>query len=226
MNRLKNIGLLLAALAMGVLGSGITTIVRADETTIYACTNPGNGTFYRVTQNQACGPNQERMSWNIEGPAGPIGPAGPAGPAGPQGPQGPIGQTGPQGPAGPAGAQGAQGPQGPAGLAGAQGAQGPQGATGPAGAAGATNVTIRSTFFGFGLGNSGVKEMPCLPDEKVTGGGFASSTAGSTDVIQSYPSTTIVDGNGNTVQGWIVRANLVFPYVNGGYGIYAICAAP
>lgn len=56
---------MLAALAMGVLGSSLTAFVRADETTIYACTNPGNGTFYRVAETQACGPNQQRLSWNI-----------------------------------------------------------------------------------------------------------------------------------------------------------------
>jgi hypothetical protein len=37
MNRLKNVLLLLAALAMGILGSSLTAVVMADgETTIYA----------------------------------------------------------------------------------------------------------------------------------------------------------------------------------------------
>jgi Pentapeptide repeats (8 copies) len=83
MNRLKNIAILLAALAMGILGSSLTSIVKADETTINACVNSGNGTFYKVAANTACGPNQDRLTWNITGPQGPAGPAGPTGPAGP-----------------------------------------------------------------------------------------------------------------------------------------------
>jgi hypothetical protein len=82
MNRLKNVALLLAALGMGILGSSLTVMVMADETTINACINPGNGTIYRVAANQACGPNQERLVWNITGPVGPTGPQGPQGPAG------------------------------------------------------------------------------------------------------------------------------------------------
>jgi hypothetical protein len=126
MKRLKNVFMLLAALGMGILGSGLTAIVMADgETTITACTNPGNGTFYHVASNQACGPNQQRLSWNIQGPVGPAGPAGLVGSTGPAGPVGPVGAQGPQGLIGLTGAQGPAGPQGP---------QGPAGPAGPAGA--------------------------------------------------------------------------------------------
>src|SRR5437588_5328676 len=121
MNKTNLLAVAIVALVMGFVGAvaGAAVMVSADgDTTIYACTNPGNGTFYRVTANQACGPNQDRLVWNVTGPTGPVGPQGPTGPAGPQGPQGPAGQTGAQGPAGPQGAQGPAGPQGSTGIGG------------------------------------------------------------------------------------------------------------
>lgn len=109
MNRLKNVLLMLAALAMGMLGSSITSMVSAhggDTSRIHACLNPGNGTIYVVGANLSCGPNQTALDWNIQGPQGPQGAQGPQGPAGPQGP---VGATGP---IGPVGLQGVTGPQG------------------------------------------------------------------------------------------------------------------
>ena len=55
MNRLKSIMLLLAALGMGMLGSGLTAMVSAhggDTTRIHACLNAGNGTIYVVDAHQ------------------------------------------------------------------------------------------------------------------------------------------------------------------------------
>src|SRR5688572_9869958 len=122
MNRLKNIVLLLAALGMGILGSGLTAMVSAhggDTTRIHACLNAGNGTIYVVDAHQTCGQNQVALDWNIQGPQGPQGLQGIQGPPGPQdlqGVPGQTGQTGAQGPTGPAGPQVPQGPTGPGGF--------------------------------------------------------------------------------------------------------------
>lgn len=81
-----------------------------------ACVNPGNGGMRLVAAGEACRNNENRVQWNV------VGPAGPQGPVGPQGPPGPQGATGPQGPAGPQGPQGLQGATGPQGLQGEPGA--------------------------------------------------------------------------------------------------------
>jgi Collagen triple helix repeat (20 copies) len=83
-----------------------------------------------VSATERCRRNEQRVTWNAQGPAGP---AGPAGPQGPSGAQGPAGATGPQGPQGPQGVVGAMGPQGLPGDPGAVGAQGPQGEAGAVG---------------------------------------------------------------------------------------------
>ncbi len=104
--------LLPGILLLTLLGA---TIVQADTppTTYYACVNNNNGTIRMTDANGTCGNNEQKISWNNEGPAGPAGPQGPTGPQGPAGPTGPQGDTGPAGPQGP---QGPAGPQGPSGL--------------------------------------------------------------------------------------------------------------
>src|SRR5947209_5046291 len=101
--------LLPGILLLTLLGA---TIVQADTppTTYYACVNNNSGTIHMTNADGTCGNNEQKISWNNEGPAGPAGPQGDTGPAGPQGPQGDTGPAGPQGPQGPAG------PQGPSGL--------------------------------------------------------------------------------------------------------------
>ena len=211
MKGLQNVTLLVLALLMGLVGSGVASMVSAhggDTTRIHACLNPGNGTIYVVGANQSCGPNQTALDWNIQGPQGLQGEQGPQGPQGPIGPVGTAGQDGAQGPAGPVGPQGATGPQGP---------QGP---------AGPTNLTVRSTFFTFQSGQFSRFFQVCLPGERITGGGARPSFNGSTIVLSSYPDTNLIDANNNAVEGWRAEGSLVFPFTSGGFEIYAICAAP
>src|SRR6476646_6397322 len=72
MNGLKNLALGACAMLMVFLGSGAASMVSAhggDSTLIHSCLNPGNGTIYVVGPNQACGPNQTALDWNIQGVA-------------------------------------------------------------------------------------------------------------------------------------------------------------
>src|SRR5687767_10032739 len=112
MKGLKNNTLIICAMLAGLLGSSAIGLVSAhggDTTRVHACLNPGSGTIFVVGPNEACGPNQTALDWNIQGPVGPIGATGPAGAIGATGPQGDIGLIGP------AGAIGPQGPAGPTG---------------------------------------------------------------------------------------------------------------
>jgi len=91
--------LLPGILLLTLLGA---TIVQADTppTTYYACVNSSSGTIHMTNADGTCGNNEQKISWNNEGPAGPAGPQGPQGDTGPAGPQGPQGPAGPQGPSG------------------------------------------------------------------------------------------------------------------------------
>jgi hypothetical protein len=178
MNRLRTIALLLAVLGASILGSGVTAMVSAhggDASMIHACLNPGNGTIYVVGANQACGPNQTALDWNIQGSAGPAGPVGPAGPIGPTG---------------------------------------------------VANITIRpDTLLNQVVGDFRISTAFCLPGEKLTGGG-ATSTPNyaiiNTGLVESYPSATLINGNGDTVSGWIATVHRDVAPVTA----YALCAAP
>ena len=66
-----------------------------------ACINPGNGGMRLVDSSTPCHNNEDRVSWNITGPAGPPGPTGPAGPTGPTRDQ--LGQLDRREPPGPQG---------------------------------------------------------------------------------------------------------------------------
>src|SRR5687767_487904 len=121
MKGLKNYTLITCAMLAGLLSSSAIGLVSAhggDTTKVHACLNPGSGTIFVVGPNEACGPNQITLDWNIQGPVGPIGATGPAGAIGATGPQGDIGLTGSAGPIG---------PQGPTGFTGATGATGATG---------------------------------------------------------------------------------------------------
>jgi hypothetical protein len=58
----------------------------------------------------------------------------------------------------------------------------------------------------------------CDPGDKVTGGGVAPSPAGSTGMNYDRP----VDNAGT--QGWEAQGHLNFPFLNGFFTIYAVCA--
>ena len=72
----------ISVLACAVL---VPVAMRAASTpgVLEACINPGNGGMRLVDSSTPCHNNEDRISWNITGPAGPAGPAGPGGPAGP-----------------------------------------------------------------------------------------------------------------------------------------------
>jgi hypothetical protein len=95
----------ISVLACAVL---VPVAMRAASTpgVLEACINPGNGGMRLVDSGTPCHNNEDRISWNITGPAGPPGPTGPAGPTGATGPAGPTGPTGPAGATGPAGPPG------------------------------------------------------------------------------------------------------------------------
>jgi hypothetical protein len=92
----------ISVLACAVL---VPVAMRAASTpgVLEACINPGNGGMRLVDSSTPCHNNEDRVSWNITGPAGPPGPTGPAGPTGATGPAGPTGPPGATGPAGPPG---------------------------------------------------------------------------------------------------------------------------
>jgi len=79
----------IAALLLVGVGLLVTPIARlaADSSTVLeACVNPGNGDLRLVESGQACHNNENRVEWNVTGPAGPPGPQGSPGPQGPPGP--------------------------------------------------------------------------------------------------------------------------------------------
>jgi hypothetical protein len=54
-------------------------------TVLVACVNRTNGNMRLVDAGATCHNNENRVQWNVAGPAGPAGPAGAQGPAGPAG---------------------------------------------------------------------------------------------------------------------------------------------
>lgn len=54
-------------------------------TVLVACVNRTNGNMRLVDAGATCRTNENRVEWNVAGPAGPAGPSGPQGPAGPAG---------------------------------------------------------------------------------------------------------------------------------------------
>ena len=93
----------------------------ANEDVIHGCVNPSGG-LRVVGPQEDCKKNENRLSWNRQGPPGTPGQAGPPGregapgARGEAGPPGGAGPRGDQGPAGPPGAVGPAGPPGPAGV--------------------------------------------------------------------------------------------------------------
>ena len=106
------------------------------------------------------------------------------------------------------------------------GPQGPAGPQGPPGASGVSNVFVRSGYMSLGAFETKTGSALCAPGEKVLGGGYDPSTAGSTSVYASYPDTGLTDGSGAAVQGWSARGGLNFGWASGGFAIYAVCGAP
>src|SRR4051812_49626777 len=103
------------ALAVAVLAGGATYVhaqTSPPAQLLRACVNQGSGTMQLMQGAAACKPNEQLVTWNVQGPKGDTGPAGPIGPAGAVGPAGPAGALGP---AGAEGGRGAAGPPRPPG---------------------------------------------------------------------------------------------------------------
>jgi hypothetical protein len=247
MNRRKHYTLFMVALILGLFAANLQTVAAKDDNgntaTAKLCAVPANGAnptnngtnasgwvnkganadnnqqqviLQVVDAKETCSSNEQAINWVIQGFAALVGPQGPKGDTGPQGPQGPKGDTGQQGP------KGEQGLPGPKGDQGAPGPQGPKGDTGPAGP---VNVTVR-------YGNTEeitwanpvkVSEAQCQPGEKIIGGGYDSNN--STVVEATRPHTQLVNPQGQTVQGWYVRASLGIFRSSGLVQAYAMCAA-
>ena len=222
---------LLVAMASTALAAAVVTSIIGPDGIIHGCYKAQNGQLRVVPAGEACGPSELAIQWNQTGPQGPQGiqgVPGPTGATGAQGVPGPTGATGPQGVPGPTGATGAQGVPGPTGATGPQGVPGPTGATGPqggpgptgppgpAGAGGATSTYFRSKNV-FNDDPNFTGTASCDAGDKVTGGGYALSPAGSTHVNYDKP----VDNAGT--QGWEAQGGLNFPFLNGFFTLYAVC---
>lgn len=93
------------AVATAALIGGVSLAV-GSTTPLYACVANRTGAVRMVSATTTCARNENKITWNVEGPQGPAGAAGVqgvAGPAGPQGEPGVAGPAGPQGEPGPAG---------------------------------------------------------------------------------------------------------------------------
>ncbi len=105
----------------------VTTMAVASPSSssdqVIACRSAGG--YLRIPEEgRGCRRGEERVVWNVTGPAGPVGVSGPIGPGGPVGPAGGDGAPGVKGDNGAPGAVGPTGAQGPAGAPGAPGAPG------------------------------------------------------------------------------------------------------
>jgi hypothetical protein len=213
---------------MAVGTVALSEIVGPDGV-IHGCYKVSNGQLRVVPAGTSCGSGELVVEWNQTGPQGPAGPQGPqgpqgekgdtgdTGPAGPAGPQGPQGEKGDAGDTGPAGPQGIQGPPGPQGEQGIQGPPGPQGVQGPPGPAGLASTYFRSEFV-VNTEPNFIGTAWCDAGDKVTGGGTEPSAAGSTGISFERPT----DSGGT--QGWQAMGHLIFPFINGGFRVYAVCA--
>lgn len=65
----------------------------SSSSVLEACVNPGNGGLRLIDASTPCHENEDRVQWNVEGPAGPPGPQGDPGPTGSPGPTGPPGPS-------------------------------------------------------------------------------------------------------------------------------------
>ena len=101
--------LVLGAALVVAAGAATAGLEALGSGTITACRHK-SGSLVVPSAGKTCKRSEQKLSWNVAGPAGPVGPAGPAGPAGADGAAGPTGPKGDPGPAGPAG------PPGPAGA--------------------------------------------------------------------------------------------------------------
>jgi hypothetical protein len=81
-----------ATIIAGATTAGFALAV--DSGTISACVNSASGTIRIVTADQACTTNEQRLTWNQQGPQGPKGDTGATGATGPQGPAGAPGVSG------------------------------------------------------------------------------------------------------------------------------------
>jgi Collagen triple helix repeat (20 copies) len=186
-----------------------------DDGTFHVCVFQGNigdtHVIRALEPGEICGPGEEEVVINLQGPKGDTGATGATGA------QGPKGDTGAQGPKGDTGATGAKGDTGAQGPKGDTGAQGPKGDTGAAGAPGLSNVEqvvgppilIVSGV----VGGSGTAFVSCPAGKKVLGGGW------DTDPKKGSAMASLPNG-----QGW--RADV---FVGGLQGTtfltaWAICA--
>lgn len=100
----KTITILLSVIVLIFSGVGVYAAAQQNDGNqiLYACTKD-NGQIRLVDQSTSCGPNEEKIFWNVEGPAGPMGEQGPAGKDGVDGKDGAVGPQGPPGVSLPAG---------------------------------------------------------------------------------------------------------------------------
>jgi type VI secretion system secreted protein Hcp len=94
----KTITILLSVIVLIFSGVGVYAAAQQSDGSqiLYAC-KKDNGQLRLVDQNASCGPNEEKIFWNVEGPAGPMGAQGPAGKDGIDGKDGAVGPQGPPG---------------------------------------------------------------------------------------------------------------------------------
>jgi type VI protein secretion system component Hcp len=100
----KTITILLIVLVLVFSGVGVYAAVQQsdDSQMLYVCTKE-NGQMRLVDESTKCGPNEEKIFWNVEGPPGQMGAQGPAGKDGVDGKDGAVGPQGPPGVSVPAG---------------------------------------------------------------------------------------------------------------------------
>jgi type VI protein secretion system component Hcp len=100
----KTITILLSVIVLIFSGVGVYAAAQQsnDSQILNACTKE-NGQIRLVDESTKCGPNEEKISWNVEGPVGPMGAQGPAGKDGADGKDGAAGPQGPPGVSLPAG---------------------------------------------------------------------------------------------------------------------------
>src|SRR5262249_27452284 len=111
--RLTLLAAFVLVLAGGAALAAHVATARRGGNVVNACVQKHSGRLRVVAKRKAGRRGEQRLQWNVQGPAGPPGPIGPQGPVGPTGAAGPAGEQGPRGEAGPTGPRGPQGPPGP-----------------------------------------------------------------------------------------------------------------
>jgi hypothetical protein len=106
--KIQNVAIVSTLMVATATASVAFAQAAAKTDVISACVNR-NGSIRIAVDDESCGRNERRISWNKQGLPGAVGPIGPVGPTGADGPAGPSGPAGDQGPAGPKGEAGTGG---------------------------------------------------------------------------------------------------------------------